>query len=160
MVDPTLRHQHDFPNSIPGSFISYEKSDFIQPKKGRTVGPFDSLFKQPGERKSPSDEFPCGGFPSMALPQNGWFLMENPIVRNGWWWLGVPPMTKRKPPISSRKTRVDFLGHGKIHELFLSIPPGRQRKNHQLNWSWLRNPEHQLVDGEHPKTPSFLPIFS
>ena len=43
------------------------------------------------------------GFPARKMGDppsslGGWFVRENPIVRNGWCWLGVSPMTSRKPP--------------------------------------------------------------
>ena len=34
-----------------------------------------------------------------ASPKAGWFIVEHPNLKLGWWWLGVPPWL-RKPPIS------------------------------------------------------------
>ena len=51
-------------------------------------------------------------------PIAGWFMMENPIVRNG--WSGGSPMTKRKPPYNHPISKYLKMGFHKICRVGLS----------------------------------------
>ena len=73
-------------------------------------------------------EAPRWGFPEMGVPQNGWFIWENPIEMDD---LGVPLF--QETTICGRKSR-DFVFVGSIPKID-KLTIARAEKSAKLHWS-------------------------
>ena len=89
------------------------------------------------------------GYPKLA----GWFLWtgKNPIVRNGWWWLGVP-LWLRKPPYE----RTPLTAELPVEEDRLGpVPTCHGRRSLRIS----RSPGYPLMTNAHQKIGFNIPIY-